>query len=231
MTIGFSINATAQQPPIPSWIKNTAKWWGEGQISDDEFIKAIQYLIDQKILIITSNAGFSQTQSSVNGGISPVANNTSQTIELSGISYQVTKVETSRGDFYSSKPAGTYIIVHLTIVDLGRTPLHVEDNQFRLIDGKERIFSTVNGFTGKYNIISYEDLQPELPISGVIGFDVPFDSNLEYDLVVYSAPPSLQEINGKNTTQVELVLTDPCFRNITFCENATMKLGLGKDFS
>ncbi len=59
ITIELSINATAQQPNIPSWIKNTAKWWGEGQISDDEFIKAIQYLIDQKILIVSSNAATS----------------------------------------------------------------------------------------------------------------------------------------------------------------------------
>ncbi len=47
-----SINASVQQNSIPSWIKNTAKWWGEGQISDDEFLKALQWLIDQRILVV-----------------------------------------------------------------------------------------------------------------------------------------------------------------------------------
>jgi len=50
--IGLSINASAQSTPIPSWIKNTAKWWADGQVSDSEFIKALQWLIDQKILVV-----------------------------------------------------------------------------------------------------------------------------------------------------------------------------------
>ncbi|MDE1812259.1 MAG: 6-bladed beta-propeller [Thaumarchaeota archaeon] len=37
---------------IPSWIKNTAGWWSQGQVSDDEFIKSLQYLIDNKIMTI-----------------------------------------------------------------------------------------------------------------------------------------------------------------------------------
>lgn len=45
---------------IPSWVKNNAKWWSQGQVSDDEFVKAIQYLIQQAIMTIP------QTQSSSN---------------------------------------------------------------------------------------------------------------------------------------------------------------------
>ena len=41
-----------QQSQIPSWIKNTAKWWGEDKISDSEFISALQWLVDQKILVL-----------------------------------------------------------------------------------------------------------------------------------------------------------------------------------
>ncbi len=33
------------QTQIPSWIKNNAKWWADGTIGDDDFIKGIQYLI------------------------------------------------------------------------------------------------------------------------------------------------------------------------------------------
>ena len=35
---------------IPDWIKNIALWYGQGQISDSEFIGAIQFLIDNDIL-------------------------------------------------------------------------------------------------------------------------------------------------------------------------------------
>ncbi len=35
---------------IPLWVKNNAKWWAEGKISDEEYINALQYLIDEGIL-------------------------------------------------------------------------------------------------------------------------------------------------------------------------------------
>jgi len=37
---------------IPNWIKNTAKFWVEGEVSDTEFINALQYMISQGILVI-----------------------------------------------------------------------------------------------------------------------------------------------------------------------------------
>ena len=35
---------------IPSWIKNNADWWSQGLISDDDFVKGIQYLVEQGII-------------------------------------------------------------------------------------------------------------------------------------------------------------------------------------
>lgn len=46
----------AEQFVIPNWIKNNANWWYQDKISDSEFIKGIQYLIQNKIMIIPSNA-------------------------------------------------------------------------------------------------------------------------------------------------------------------------------
>ena len=43
-------NGTNKQ--IPSWVKNDAGWWASSQISDDEFVKGIQYLIQQGIIIV-----------------------------------------------------------------------------------------------------------------------------------------------------------------------------------
>jgi phosphate ABC transporter phosphate-binding protein len=41
---------TNGSPEIPQWIRNNAKWWGEGQISDKDFLQGIQYLIKQGFL-------------------------------------------------------------------------------------------------------------------------------------------------------------------------------------
>ena len=35
---------------VPEWIRNNAKWWSQGQISDNDFVKGIQYLVEQGII-------------------------------------------------------------------------------------------------------------------------------------------------------------------------------------
>jgi hypothetical protein len=37
---------------IPNWVKNTAGFWHDNQVSDDEFVKGIQYLITNGIMKI-----------------------------------------------------------------------------------------------------------------------------------------------------------------------------------
>ena len=37
---------------VPDWIKNTALWYGEGAISETEFLNAIKYLIENKIIVL-----------------------------------------------------------------------------------------------------------------------------------------------------------------------------------
>jgi hypothetical protein len=44
----------AEQLVILNWIKNNAKWWYQDQIQDSAFIKGIQYLIQNKIMIVPS---------------------------------------------------------------------------------------------------------------------------------------------------------------------------------
>ncbi|MGI0046559.1 MAG: plastocyanin/azurin family copper-binding protein [Nitrosotalea sp.] len=60
-TTAPTVPSTAMAPiqySIPYWVKNDAKWWSEGQISDGEFVKAIQYLVDNGIL--TPNQAMSE---------------------------------------------------------------------------------------------------------------------------------------------------------------------------
>ena len=47
----------ADQTQIPIWVKNTAKWWSEGQIGDLDFAKGIQYLMQQGIMQVPSQQG------------------------------------------------------------------------------------------------------------------------------------------------------------------------------
>ena len=37
---------------IPSWIKNNAGWWADGQIDDKTFVQGIQFLIKEKIMSV-----------------------------------------------------------------------------------------------------------------------------------------------------------------------------------
>lgn len=59
------IEIEAQEPEvtIPSWIRNNAKWWSEGSIGDKDFASGIQYLMEQKIIVIpTTSVGAESSQ-------------------------------------------------------------------------------------------------------------------------------------------------------------------------
>ena len=50
----FSFTYAQTNSLIPSWIKNTASFWVNDQISDQEFLTALQFLINEGILVIPS---------------------------------------------------------------------------------------------------------------------------------------------------------------------------------
>jgi len=45
-------NSSAQDTQISSWIKNVAGWWAIGDISENEFLTGIEYLINNNIILI-----------------------------------------------------------------------------------------------------------------------------------------------------------------------------------
>ena len=54
----FSIPALGDNGyPIPSWVKNNAKFWSEDQIGDSEFIKGIQYMLEQGVMKVPTTPG------------------------------------------------------------------------------------------------------------------------------------------------------------------------------
>ena len=53
--IPFQINdENIYEIDVPTWVKNIGYWWLEGFISDDDFANVINYLIDEKIISLTS---------------------------------------------------------------------------------------------------------------------------------------------------------------------------------
>jgi len=42
----------ASAESVPEWLRNTALWYGEGNISETEFLNAVKFLIENQILVI-----------------------------------------------------------------------------------------------------------------------------------------------------------------------------------
>jgi len=63
-TFTVTVQSSATTPPvvIPNWIKDVAAFWCADQIDDSSFIQAIQYLLDNQIIIVP------QAQSGIAGG-------------------------------------------------------------------------------------------------------------------------------------------------------------------
>jgi len=68
----FTVFASAEEGLIPGWIKNTANFWVNDQISDREFISALQYLVKEGMLIIPQEGVVTQPSPVVTTQPSPV---------------------------------------------------------------------------------------------------------------------------------------------------------------
>lgn len=51
----FSISILKEM--VPAWIKNNAKWWAQKQIGDSDFISGIQFMIQEKIILVSGTPG------------------------------------------------------------------------------------------------------------------------------------------------------------------------------
>ena len=51
-TLVFEVDGNSSS--LPDWIKNTAKWWSEDQISETEYVTSLQYLIDQGVIKVNT---------------------------------------------------------------------------------------------------------------------------------------------------------------------------------
>ena len=49
--VSVSINGADAQT-VPEWVKNNALWYGQGTISESEFLNAMKFLIEEGVLVI-----------------------------------------------------------------------------------------------------------------------------------------------------------------------------------
>jgi len=54
---------------LPDWIKKNAEWWSKDQITDDEFYKGIEYLINNGIIRIPLTAAADQSTNEIPGWV------------------------------------------------------------------------------------------------------------------------------------------------------------------
>ena len=53
LLVSISVNS-ANAELVPEWVKNNALWYGEGVISEAEFLNAIKFLIENEIIILNN---------------------------------------------------------------------------------------------------------------------------------------------------------------------------------
>lgn len=51
LLVSFSANEAIAQE-VPEWVKNNALWYGQGDISESEFLNAIKFLIESGIIVV-----------------------------------------------------------------------------------------------------------------------------------------------------------------------------------
>lgn len=49
--VSISVNFASAQS-VPDWVKNTALWYGEGIVSEGEFLNMIKFLIENEVIVV-----------------------------------------------------------------------------------------------------------------------------------------------------------------------------------
>ncbi|MFQ5572861.1 MAG: hypothetical protein ACE5EJ_01275 [Nitrosopumilaceae archaeon] len=59
------LRSKTYEKKVPDWIKNNARWWAEGTISDTEFVLGIQFLVKEEILIVSQTQVSTEQQDNI----------------------------------------------------------------------------------------------------------------------------------------------------------------------
>ena len=133
-----SSETTIENKSMPDWLRNNAKWWSQGQISEDDFIQGIEYLIQNGILTFTADEVKSVEEKSEIKEKTKTFDYQTKSLKIDKSSY---KLPTSRG-------ATTIVSISGDIDDyLSGIPIYVE---LETPDG-EKTEQKVRAASGAYN--------------------------------------------------------------------------------
>ena len=62
LAIGSQSYFVDAENSVPGWVKNTAGWWAEDKISENEFVKGIEFLINEDIIQVAEKTRTESTQ-------------------------------------------------------------------------------------------------------------------------------------------------------------------------
>jgi len=61
----FRVDIADNASIVPAWIKNTAGWWATDKIPDEEFVKSLQFLVENSIIDVQSSGKTKSTLQSI----------------------------------------------------------------------------------------------------------------------------------------------------------------------
>jgi len=69
LAFATSTNSFAEESKLPDWVKNIFVWYGQDQISEDEILNAIKFLVESDIIEIEQNTMPNSMDSSMTGSM------------------------------------------------------------------------------------------------------------------------------------------------------------------
>jgi len=194
----------AQLIQIPEWIKNNAKWWADGLISQDSFVKGLEYLIKEKIIDISATSGQTKKSTEVPVWIKNNAkwwssNQIDDKTFLSGIEYLVKTGIISTSDEVDKIILGNSNSKELDWQTSG--PFEINRSSYSI---GENVFLVVNGLNAnEKGEIAF--MRPSNNTDSMVYVTIPFDGSTKSAFNYYIDPElskdkgmcSINDIIGK----------------------------------
>ena len=163
-----------ETPSVPTWVKNNAKWWADGQIPENDFLNGIEFLINQNIIVIKKSESSANQDSKVPEWIKNNAkwwadDKISEGDFLSGIEYLVSNDIIKIGS--SDELKGKWVAIAKLGTDLGSVKypkgmaIDSENNLYVLDVGNNRV--------QKYDGVQWSKVPKSV---GANQIDIEFDS-------------------------------------------------------
>lgn len=130
-----------------------------------------------------------------------------ESVELEGTTYTVNSAKTQGAvgsEFFSEEAGGIYVVIELTIENTKGETKTFSDTAAKLVGSNEKKYSTDNDGTfaaigDDGEALIFEDMQPDVPKTGILVFDVPEDA-------AKGAQLEVSDLFGRGTAYVDLGL-------------------------